>query len=577
MARSSLNLSAASLAGQEEQRRDIDTPAPPNDTTLYPMGGPVAGDPGIGYNVGEPVDYDSGRAIGTPFTGGDTGQAYPMGQIIDDPVETDPYAGIDSWKTWSERHKGRAAERVGARDRRDGKKGRPGVAAGTRDEYDSYVGQRKEIIDLGPMSGTSKSGSIGGGRSFESLMKPSRTLRGGVWKGFGRGGGEGRDDAGRRSGTQLTSQQVEANQNAYEIGIRKDPGKWKTAFNQDKKSGWDKFKSAAGKIAAGIAVVYTGGLAMGAMGAPAAVTGTGATAGMGGMAAANLGAAGSGIVAGGMTTAGAAGLTGALSPALAAVQAGTAASYGGALASGLSGTGVAGGTTAAVGGGGLSNASALTSAPGGGPGIAGSTAGQVGIGGVTGGANMGLLDSVLDYGGQAVDALGGWEGVLGTGLDMAGSYMEGQATAKGNEQAFAAMNPFADYRSKYAGQMDAFMSDPNSITETPGYKFQMEQGMNALNATSAARGTRLSGGAMMEAQRFGQGLAGQMRQQEIQNLSMLSGAAWQPSGGNFKVDSKTAGISGINEALGTLGGVLGYNKGDTSSTDGLVNLIKGLF
>ncbi len=347
------------------------------------------------------------------------------------------------------------------------------------------------------------------------------------------------------------------------------------SLNRSSSHMWKKFAKGAAVIG-GIALTggaLTGGLGSGLFGGTTAAT-TGGS--MGGMASSVAGSGGSGIVAGGMTTAGATGLTGALSPALAAVQAGTAASYSAALASGLSGSGTAAGTAAATGGGGLYNASSLTSAPGGGPGIAGSTAGQVGVGGVTGGANMGLWNSVLDYGGQAVDAMGGWEGVLGTGMDMAGSYMEGQANAEGNQQAFAAMNPFAGYRDKYAGQMDAFMSDPNSITETPGYKFQMEQGMNALNATSAARGTRLSGGAMIEAQKFGQGLASQMRQQEIQNLSMLSGAGWTPSGGSFKVDSKTSSTAGFNEAMGTLGGVIGYNKGDTSSTEGLVNLLKGL-
>mgnify|MGYP003336718255 CR=1 FL=1 len=44
------------------------------------------------------------------------------------------------------------------------------------------------------------------------------------------------------------------------------------------------------------------------------------------------------------------------------------------------------------------------------------------------------------------------------------------------------------------------------LEQTPGYQFRFGQGMQALERSQAARGGLLSGGAMLEAQRFGQGL-----------------------------------------------------------------------
>ncbi len=49
--------------------------------------------------------------------------------------------------------------------------------------------------------------------------------------------------------------------------------------------------------------------------------------------------------------------------------------------------------------------------------------------------------------------------------------------------------------------------DPNQIQNDPSFKFQMEQGTEALERSALARGTALGGGQMKELARFGQGLA----------------------------------------------------------------------
>lgn len=49
--------------------------------------------------------------------------------------------------------------------------------------------------------------------------------------------------------------------------------------------------------------------------------------------------------------------------------------------------------------------------------------------------------------------------------------------------------------------------DPSQIANDPAYKFQMEQGMKALQGSAAARGNLLSGGVLKGIEQFGQGLA----------------------------------------------------------------------
>lgn len=61
------------------------------------------------------------------------------------------------------------------------------------------------------------------------------------------------------------------------------------------------------------------------------------------------------------------------------------------------------------------------------------------------------------------------------------------------------------------------------LEQTPGYQFNFQQGSKALERTQAARGILSSGNALIEANQFGQGLAEQTYQQQVQNLAQLAG------------------------------------------------------
>lgn len=67
--------------------------------------------------------------------------------------------------------------------------------------------------------------------------------------------------------------------------------------------------------------------------------------------------------------------------------------------------------------------------------------------------------------------------------------------------------------------------------ETPGYQFQLAQGMDALQSTAAARGNLLSGATMQGALDYSQGLANQEYNNYLNRLAGI-GASGQAAAGN---------------------------------------------
>jgi hypothetical protein len=59
----------------------------------------------------------------------------------------------------------------------------------------------------------------------------------------------------------------------------------------------------------------------------------------------------------------------------------------------------------------------------------------------------------------------------------------------------------------YALNRPDFKFNPDDFMNSPAYKFEQEQGINAIENSSAARGMGMSGNTLKELTRFGQGLA----------------------------------------------------------------------
>lgn len=78
-----------------------------------------------------------------------------------------------------------------------------------------------------------------------------------------------------------------------------------------------------------------------------------------------------------------------------------------------------------------------------------------------------------------------------------------------------------------AAGYEQLLQQPGAMT--PGGQFALEQGVGAMERGAAARGTQLSGGQLQELQTFGQGVAMQDYQQQLQNQMSLAGLGMQQS------------------------------------------------
>jgi hypothetical protein len=133
------------------------------------------------------------------------------------------------------------------------------------------------------------------------------------------------------------------------------------------------------------------------------------------------------------------------------------------------------------------------------------------------------LANIVKYASTGSQIIGG----LGK---LAGGIM-GVQTGNQMKQYAGQADPFGQYRPQYAAQLQNLMNNPNSVTTTPGYQFNLAQGLQGLQAQQAAQGRLVSGGALIQGQQFGQNLAQQTYQQQLQTLAGLSGATQSPATG----------------------------------------------
>jgi len=162
--------------------------------------------------------------------------------------------------------------------------------------------------------------------------------------------------------------------------------------------------------------------------------------------------------------------------------------------------------------------------------------------------------------------IGGTGGDISNLLGLAGSayglsnsinlMQEGQT-------AFSQSNPFGGYRPTYGADLLSLMQDPSSVTSLPGYQFQMGQGVQAIDRSAAAPGgTGFGSGAEGAAlEQFGQGLASNFYNQQVQTLSGLAGANIGPGGMPGAIQAQGGAATGLGSNIVGLGNNLGraYN------------------
>ena len=179
--------------------------------------------------------------------------------------------------------------------------------------------------------------------------------------------------------------------------------------------------------------------------------------------------------------------------------------------------------------------------------------------------------NILDSAGNVV-AQGGMGGTLGqlagyakTGAQLIGGIGQlGQAGALlggGGQTKPGVADPYAAYRPQAAAQLQNLLSDPSTITSTPGYQFNLQQGLQAQQAQQAAQGRLVSGGALLQANQFGQQYATSSLQQQQTLLAQLSGATQSPAGAaqaqqGINFGQVGAGALGLQQLAGGAANVL---------------------
>lgn len=119
------------------------------------------------------------------------------------------------------------------------------------------------------------------------------------------------------------------------------------------------------------------------------------------------------------------------------------------------------------------------------------------------------------------------------------------------KQGFQMQNPWSPYQPIMGAGLMQLLADPSSITQTPGYQFAYDQGLQSLFSKQAAAGNRFSGRALTETMQFGQGLAEQIYNSEMDRYAQLAGATNPIQGGIT-----------TGENLSQLGQQGSFNKGN---------------
>lgn len=147
-----------------------------------------------------------------------------------------------------------------------------------------------------------------------------------------------------------------------------------------------------------------------------------------------------------------------------------------------------------------------------------------------------------------------------------------------NDKSIAALNPYVASgtaaNQRLSGLLGIDGGDPASQLEalqsSPGYKFKLDQGTQALNRSLGAQGNLFSGRALKEAEQFGQGLADQTFNDYAGQLSQQSAAGQNAAGAMGGLNDNTGNISansiiGKNNTLNqSLANILGSNVGGFS-------------
>ena len=158
--------------------------------------------------------------------------------------------------------------------------------------------------------------------------------------------------------------------------------------------------------------------------------------------------------------------------------------------------------------------------------------------------------------------LGGAAAVVGIASGVSNILGGGGSSGAGNVAGGAIYDPFADYRTMYAGKLNDLVNKPSSISSEPFYQFGFNQGADALRRNQQATGRGGSGAQAIELQNYGQNFASNAYQNLFANYSALSGATQGLSNvttqNALNSQNQQAGYSAVAQGFGSLANI--YNS-----------------
>lgn len=150
----------------------------------------------------------------------------------------------------------------------------------------------------------------------------------------------------------------------------------------------------------------------------------------------------------------------------------------------------------------------------------------------------------------------------------------GSSMDSGTAQTSAGLaDPFAGQRPQYQGMLSSLMANPSSVTKMPGYQFNFDQGMQALERGQAASGKLGGGTASTEDIQYGQNYAMSSFNQWESILAQLAGANTGNPGqagglyGQYQNQGNQAIQSGLGAIFSGLGKIGGGSGGGGSGGD----------
>ena len=173
--------------------------------------------------------------------------------------------------------------------------------------------------------------------------------------------------------------------------------------------------------------------------------------------------------------------------------------------------------------------------------------------------------------------------IIGGVAGLAGSALSGGAASKGagqsqalEQQQLANLQPFVNtgQTANTAGAnllgingQDAANAAMANFQQAPGYQFQMQQGLRAIDAGAASTGILRSGATIKAEDTFGTGLADQSFQQYYNNLMGLSQQGVTAATGGASTANNAANLAqSAGNTQGSIYGNVGQGLGQAANT-----------